>query len=319
MMIFKKAYAFVLFAALFSQTVFAQESTHTIYKSDGSSSSYRFLPVKYDPAHKSIVELRLRQKKIDISAIPASYQISTSKLPQIRDQGSRGTCAYFSTVGLMEAYYMKKSSSYKDIRLSEECLANVRNWMFDQGRNYTGADKPRQRPDPNGDFPSSIVRTIKSTGVPFAKQYAQANCNYQSSYGSTISLNYYKSIFPEGQTPAFGKGVNFDVNVNPTVETVKNLIARDIPVEVAIFIYKAYESTSDWRYDPRTNRPSTMVGGHAIQLVGYKTSGTKTIFTVKNSWGRGWGESGYGTIDDAILTHSWSYDRNFDFIVSMHD
>ncbi len=318
-MMLKKIFIFGFVAASISQTVFSQEMTQTVYKSDGSKSQYRFLPVNYDPNQKSIVTERLKEKNLHGLALPSSYVISNSKLPDVRDQGSRGTCVYFSTVGLMEAYFMKKSSKYKDIKLSEECLTNVRNWMYDQGRKYTGDDRPKRRPDPNGDFPVSVVKTIKNNGVPMARAYAQANCNYNSYQGSTVSLPYYQSIYSESQLPAFGKGVTFDVNTNPTIEDLKSLLVKDIPVEVTVFVYRTYMTTSDWRYNSQTDKPSTRVGGHAIQLVGYRTEGSRTIFRFKNSWGSGWGDLGYGTMDDRLLTHSWSYDRNYDAIVSMHD
>ncbi|MBC7419250.1 MAG: hypothetical protein H7328_00850 [Bdellovibrio sp.] len=121
------------------------------------------------------------------------------------------------------------------------------------------------------------------------------------------------------QVPTIGKGFAFEVNGSPTIEAVKALLVRDIPVEVGIFVYNSYRATSDWRYDSRVDKRSNLIGGHAIQLVGFTTSGSQTIFTFKNSWGLSWGNAGYGTIDDGILAHSWSKDRNFDFIVSMHD
>jgi len=36
-------------------------------------------------------------------------------------------------------------------------------------------------------------------------------------------------------------------------------------------------------------RPSTVIGGHAVSLVGY----TKKGFIVRNSWGTEWGDGGY--------------------------
>lgn len=32
---------------------------------------------------------------------------------------------------------------------------------------------------------------------------------------------------------------------------------------------------------------------HCVQLVGYKTSGDKPYWMVRNSWGTGWGVDGY--------------------------
>ena len=34
-------------------------------------------------------------------------------------------------------------------------------------------------------------------------------------------------------------------------------------------------------------------GGHAVTIVGYGIEGSKKYWTVRNSWGESWGESGY--------------------------
>jgi hypothetical protein len=50
--------------------------------------------------------------------------------------------------------------------------------------------------------------------------------------------------------------------------------------------------------DPRTGNPKI---DHAVTIVGYKLDSTldaecQGYFIIKNSWGTGWGESGYGKI-----------------------
>jgi hypothetical protein len=296
------------------------DSVHSIYKADGTVGLYKFLPVHFEPSQQARVNERLRMLDMDAKGIPATYHIPSAKLPEIRDQQQRGTCAYFATVGLMEAYYMTKSPANKKIRLSEECLVDVRNWEFDQGANYTGKDKPDQRPDPNGDLPNSIVMTVQGYGVPLAGTYGNVSCEYQGvSNGADVALSDYQGVFASANMVSYGKGVKFDENSKPTVAAIKNLIAHDIPVEVGILVYNEYFNGSDWRFNAAQDTDSNLAGGHAVQLVGYSTQGSRTIFTFKNSWGQTWGVSGYGTLDDKILSHSWGYDPSFDFIVSMHD
>ena len=143
----------------------ADHSTHTVIKSDGSSGCRRFMPVKYDPTHAAVVEQRLNQQT-GYSSLPATYSIGTDLISPIRDQGSRGTCAYFATLGVLESYYIAKTPAHTPLSLSIECLVGVRDWMFDQKTKYTRDDKPDQRPDPDGDYLPSLIKTIDYEGVP---------------------------------------------------------------------------------------------------------------------------------------------------------
>lgn len=291
-----------------------------VIKNDGSVSWYRLLPVHHDPGHAAVVAKRLANAKWDSTPLPASYQISTANLPPIRDQGQRGTCAYFATVGIIETYYQAQSSSKTAPTLSEECLVDVRNWMVDQGTSYAGDDAPDQRPDPNGDLPFSIVKTVTEDGVPLAQKFSSTvDCTYNgdNTNGGDVALTDYLAAVGKSGA-AFAKGAKFDQNSAPTVDAIKALIASNVPVEVGIIVYNEYMNETDWRFDASQDTEDNIAGGHAIQLTGYTTQNGKTIFTFKNSWGATWGNSGFGTIDDAILTNSWGFESGLDFTVALH-
>lgn len=114
-----------------------------VSRKDGASGYYRFLSVHPNPARAQSVGNRFATLNQDL---PLNYQIPPGKIPYVRDQGQRGTCAFFATVGILEAYYLRHPPLSR-LKLSEECLTDARNWMFDQSYNYTGEDAPAQRPD----------------------------------------------------------------------------------------------------------------------------------------------------------------------------
>ncbi len=314
----QKTLLLLTLSSLSLSPAFANTSAHLVHKADGSVGKYLFLPVHYDASHAR--EVLNRRADLASVALPASYQIPAALIPAVRDQGERGTCAYFSTIAITEAYYMAQSRNNSGINLSEECLADVRDWMYDQGTKYTGDDKPDQRPDPNGDFPASIVKTIEENGVPLANKFGSTDCRYSATDGRKVSLSAYLASFKGANASRpYAKGLTYAQNTAPTIEAVKALLANNNPVEVGIIVYNEYMNESDWRFNAAVDVDSNIAGGHAITLTGYKTSGTKTIFTFKNSWGTSWGSAGYGTIDDGILSHSWAYDPGYDFIVSLHN
>jgi C1A family cysteine protease len=314
---------FALAVSLLSSVAVSQakaDPTAQVLKADGSFSTYKLLPLHHVPMHAAEVKARLMRESLRSAAhLPAQYQIPTKKLPAIRDQGNRGTCAYFATVGILESYFMGQSSSFGKTKISEECLVDVRNWMADNAE-YTGEDKPDMRPDPNGDLPQSIIKTIAQYGVPVAKSYSQdLSCEYNgdNENGMDVSVEDYTQIFSSGASPAYGKDLKFHYDQKPTIDSVKALIAANIPVEVGVVVYNEYMYGSDWRFDPAQDTEDNIAGGHAIMLTGYKTSNGKTIFTFKNSWGTSWGKAGYGTMDDALVMNSWGYDPSFDMTVSV--
>jgi hypothetical protein len=310
--------------ALLTQTyAYADESyspVQVIQKNDGSVGIYRLLPLQDEPDHELEVQQRLEQSVNALAAVPSKYQIPSSYIPNSRDQGARSSCAYFATVGLLESYYLRNAPR-KRIKLSEECLLDVRNWMYDQGRAYGGRDRPAMRPDSNGDLPVSIIRTVTNNGVPLAASYRSANCIYNGNDhdGSAVSLSNYLVATASSPNPrsTFGKGVSFRYNSNPTIADIRNEIASNRPVEVAIIVYQRFMGTHNWSYNPATDTMGSIIGGHAVILVGYQVVGGKTVFFFKNSWGSAWGQSGYGTIDESLLIKSWGLQRNFDFITSL--
>jgi len=39
------------------------------------------------------------------------------------------------------------------------------------------------------------------------------------------------------------------------------------------------------------------IGNHSINIVGYSTTNNPPYWYIRNSWGTGWGEAGYGQIE----------------------
>lgn len=78
-----------------------------------------------------------------------------------------------------------------------------------------------------------------------------------------------------------------------TVDEIRRAIAEDFPVVVGIAVFNSffYASGGDISMPKWTD---TMLGGHAILLVGYDD--TRRLFKFRNSWGRDWGNEGYGRI-----------------------
>lgn len=302
--------------ALLILSVSAQAKDASVRKADGSTAKYKLMPVHLDPSHAKLVESR---KEYSMRDVPTAYTIPKTQLPAMRDQGQRGTCVYFATVGMMETYLINNDPANAKTKVSEQCLVGLRNWEADN-KSYTGDDRPTDyRPDPDGDYLDLVAKTASYYGVPAEGKYPQAKCKYDLNGDSkATSLDQYNSIFAQGLSPAFGKGHAFEVDKAPTVEKIKELISKNVPVEIATLVYQDHFTTSNWDYNGMTDTQAKLAGGHAIILVGYRSTKNSTKFIFKNSWGN-WGAGGYGTITDRLLRHSWKSDAEYDIMVSYHD
>jgi C1A family cysteine protease len=101
---------------------------------------------------------------------------------------------------------------------------------------------------------------------------------------------------------ALGYQVTSYARVAQSLNSLKSALAAGKPVTIGISIYESFESERAAKTGivPLPNvRKEKLLGGHAVVLVGYDDD-AKT-FLVRNSWGVGWGLSGYFTVPQAYL------------------
>lgn len=94
-------------------------------------------------------------------------------------------------------------------------------------------------------------------------------------------------------------------NIRNTLIDMKTSLANGYPFVVGILVYSSFESntvatTGVVPYpDVKTER---ILGGHAVLCVGYDDM--KQVWIMRNSWGTGWGMSGYFTLPYQYLLDS---------------
>jgi C1A family cysteine protease len=85
---------------------------------------------------------------------------------------------------------------------------------------------------------------------------------------------------------------------------IKGCLAAGYPIVFGFTVYDAFESekvaTTGILNLPAPNE--SVVGGHAVLIVGYNDTAQR--FIVRNSWGSNWGLKGYFTIPYAYVTNS---------------
>jgi len=82
---------------------------------------------------------------------------------------------------------------------------------------------------------------------------------------------------------------------------MKGCLASGYPFVFGFSVYESFESPAVGRsgHAPMPQWGERPIGGHAVMAVGYDDS--NQWFLVRNSWGKGWGMSGYFTLPYAYL------------------
>jgi len=71
---------------------------------------------------------------------------------------------------------------------------------------------------------------------------------------------------------------------------IQNAIMTSGPVETAFTVYQDFENYVSGVYKKTS---STVLGGHAVRIVGWGVDGSTKYWKVANSWNPFWGEKGY--------------------------
>ncbi len=217
--------------------------------------------------------------------LPTSYDLRTSGgLTAVKDQGQCGSCWAFATVGVLEGLIKRNTGTTVD--LSEQFLVscNKSSWSCN-----------------GGGWAHDYHKTTLGSQQSVAGAVLEADKPYSASNGTCTPIpNHPYALASWAYVGAY--------NSVPSTTAIKNAIYTYGPVSAAICAGSAFGRYSSGVFS--TNEASTCSPGstnHAIVLVGWNDS-TQT-WLLRNSWGTGWGESGYMRI--AYGTSNVGYAANY--------
>ncbi len=256
----------------------------------------------YSPEHvkvKSSLDA-VHAAKGNVPALPVSVDLRAWCSP-IENQLNLGSCTANAGVGLLE-YYERRAFG-KDIDASRLFLYKATRDLL----NWTGD---------TGAFLRTTMEALVLFGVPPEDYWPYVVANFDIepsaflySFGQNYqTLSYYR-LDPLGTTkPAL-------------LTAIKNNLACGLPSMFGFTVYNSYTQASAANQGaiPYPVAADKIVGGHAIVAVGYNDSlqirntapgagPTNGALLIRNSWGTGWGNGGYGWLPYAYVLNGLATD-----------
>lgn len=223
-------------------------------------------------------------KKQVKTAPPSSVDLRGWCSP-VEDQGSLGSCTANACAGIVE--YFERRAFGKHIDASRLFLYKVtRNLLKQTGD--TGA------------YLRSAMGALVLFGIP-PEEYWKYNIEdfdkEPSSFCYSMAQNYKAITYFRLDSPGITK--------DALLKQIKTNLSSGIPSMFGFTVYDSISQAGDSGKIPFPTSGEKILGGHAIGAFGFDDNikiknnnkgrkETKGAILIRNSWGTGWGDNGYG-------------------------
>ncbi|POY36071.1 cysteine protease [Solitalea longa] len=215
-------------------------------------------------------------------ALPASKDLRKWCSP-IEDQQSIGSCTANAGVGIIEYYERRAFGKHIDASrlFLYKVTRNLLKWTGD-----TGA------------YLRSTIGAMTLFGVPPEEFWPYQISDYDiepSAFCYAFGQNYKAITYYRLDPPG--------TKATELLTAIKSHLNSGIPSMFGFSVYNSIYSAENGRI-PYPSASDPLVGGHAVLTVGYDDKleiptaagdkKTKGALLIRNSWGKSWGENGYG-------------------------
>lgn len=203
----------------------------------------------------------------------------------IEDQGALGSCTAHAAVGLVEFFERRASGKHVDAS---------RLFVYKATRKLMGVTGD------TGAYLRDAMKALVLVGAPPEEYWPYDVAAYEKeppAFCYALGANWKAVRYFRLDSPGEGTGA--------TLARVKEFLATGYP---SMFGFTVYESIEDAEHDgeiPFPGKNDRVEGGHAVVAVGYddarKVGKEKGALLIRNSWGKMWGQGGYGWLPYAYV------------------
>jgi C1A family cysteine protease len=218
---------------------------------------------------------------------PASFD-HTPKMTSVKDQGMLGSCVAFA-VGAMKEW-QEGEEHRQEVAEGKSDHRKGKEYDYSESWLYWNSKKIDPWPNEEGTSIRYAMKVLNRIGVPTEKAWP------------------YKDVGDIGKPQPWAKMVAKWAwiadywRINNLDELKVALTKNPVPIGIPCFYEIFFVDSTGIIPDPAN--PNTIYGGHAVCAVGYDDS--KQLVKFKNSWGKDWGENGYGYVSyNYIKTYLW--------------
>ena len=253
----------------------------------------RSCPVLPDPEDSRDFDFEKIAGAEPVMRLPQQFSLRFRQTP-VKDQGLRGTCTAFASIGASE--YFNSEEIGQTLDLSEEFLFKKTKEIDIADYGYRGY----------GAHLRSAAKALQKFGVCFENTLP---------YSPDEKENFWEEVIVTKniEAEAFIYRMQGYASVSPGLESIKKaLVSTNSPLLGAIMLYKSYRGARTTGVLPVPFEGEEQIGGHALLIIGYDDN--SNVLICKNSWGEGWGDKGYLHIPYSCLKHMYSFWSFVDFV-----